>query len=282
MMTPKYTLYIDESGDTGIDNVRQGIETSGASPFLVFGGCLIANEQEPKLSALLGRVEKTVLKKTLHSTGLSHLALAKFARMVQEEADITCFALISAKETMGGFKDRIAGKGQDQKFYNKCVSYFLERVGHFMLLNGIASEDVGIVFEERANHDYEKLRNYIATIKRRPHDPRLGHYLGPIDPSKIASQKKSENDLLCYADLVAYSVAAAINASSSNFGVPEERYLRELKSKFFCDKETGAVGDFGLKLFKRFEFELNARSKVFFDKFHVSGVEPSLHSGGKR
>lgn len=281
-MTPKYTLYIDESGDTGIDNVRQGIDTSGASPFLVFGGCLIANQHETELKSLLCRVEESIAKKNLHCAGLSHLALAKFARMVREEADITCFALISAKDTMGGFKDHIAGKGQDQKFYNKFVSYFLERVGHFMLLNGIDSEDVRIVFEDRANHDYQKLRNYLKMIKRNPLDPRLGHYLGPIDPDKIVSEEKSANELLCYADLVAYSVAAAINASASNFGVPEERYLRELKSKFFCEKETGAVGDFGLKLFKRFEFKLNDCSKVYFDKLHVLGVEPNLHSGGQR
>jgi hypothetical protein len=183
---------------------------------------------------------------------------------------------------MGDFKEKISGKGQDQKYYNKCVSYFLERVGHFMLLNDIKGSDVQIIFEEREGHDYGKLRNYLHTIKRTPHDARLGFYLGPIKPDMIDCSPKAENDLLCFPDLVAFSVAAALNASAANFGVPEQRYLRELKNKFFCDQESNAIGEFGLKIFKRHELTLDSATSTFIEKWHVRGVEPTLHEKGTK
>ncbi len=279
-MKRKYTLYIDESGDTGIEKVRVGIKDKGASPMLVIAGCLIPESRSEALSELLDEVRAVTSKKSLHCTGMGHLGVAKFSRMVAEKAGILCFALVSTKSTMGGFRDQISGKGQDQRYYNKCVSYFLERVGHYMLLNDISSKDVGIVFEEREGHDYEKLRNYLHTIKKNPLDKRLEYYLAPIDPNSITSVAKSGDDLLCFPDLVAFSVAAALNASAANFGVPEQRYLRELKDKFFCDERTRAVGEFGLKIFKRYELKLDEHTSHFVEKLHVSGIEPTLHDGG--
>jgi hypothetical protein len=276
----KYTLFIDETGDAGIDKVRQGIDGKGASPILVIAGCLIPDTRSVELRSILTRIRTATSKKSLHCSRMSHLAIAKYARMVSDEAGILCFALVSTKSTMGGYKDQISGKGQDQKYYNKCVSYFLERVGHFMLLNDISGNDLRIVFEERRGHDYGKLRNYLHTIKRNPLDKRLGFYLGPIMPASIISTPKLEEDLLCYPDLIAFSVAAALNASATNYGIPEQRYLRELKNRFFKEENSGSVGEFGLKIFKRYELNLDESTSTFIEKWHVAGIEPNLHDGG--
>lgn len=279
-LVPKYTLFIDETGDAGIDKVRQGIDGKGASPILVVAGCLIPDTCSAEMKSILSKVRRATSKPTLHCSGMSHLAIAKYARVVSDEARILCFALVSSKSTMGGYKDQISGKGQDQKYYNKCVSYFLERVGHFMLLNDIVGDDLRIVFEERRGHDYGKLRNYLHKIKGNPLDKRLGFYLGPIMPDSISSKPKLEEDLLCYPDLVAFSVAAAMNASAANYGVPEQRYLRELKTRFFKEKNSGAVGEFGLKVFKRHNLNLDKSTSAFIEKWHVAGIEPNLHDGG--
>ncbi|MEP3675021.1 DUF3800 domain-containing protein [Sulfitobacter sp.] len=277
----KYTLFIDETGDAGIDKVRKGVDGKGASPILVIAGCLIPDNRAVELKSVLQEIRSATSKANLHCTEMGHFAVAKYARMVSEKAGILCFAFVSTKSTMGSYKDQISGKGQDQKYYNKCVSYFLERVGHFMRLNSISGEDLKIVFEERRAHDYAKLKNYLRTIKRNPHDKRLGFYLGPILPDCIESKAKPDEELLCYPDLVAFSVAAAINASAANLGVPEQRYLRELKNRFFKEAETGVIGEFGLKLFKRYELDLDRSTSDFFEKWHSSEVEPNLHDGGK-
>jgi len=248
---------------------------------LVIAGCLIPDDRAAELKSVLQEVRIATAKSNLHCTEMSHVAVAKYARMVSEKADICCFAFVSTKSTMGSYKNRISGKGQDQRYYNKCVSYFLERVGHFMLVKKISGDDLRIVFEERRAHDYGKMRNYLHTIKRKPHDKRLGFYLGPILPDSIESKTKPDEELLSYPDLVAFSVSAAINASAANLGAPEQRYLRELKNRFFMEEKSGVIGEFGLKLFKRYNLKLDSSTSEFFEKWHSSEVEPNLHDGGK-
>ncbi|SEK24947.1 Protein of unknown function [Pacificibacter marinus] len=273
----QYTFYIDETGDTGLNKIRSGVKERGASPFLVLGGCLIPNSRKKELSVLLSKVKTEVGKDELHCSDLSHIRTAKYARMVRDQARIKLFGFVSHKSTMGDYRKSIEGKGQDQRYYNKCVSYFLERLGNFMLENKIPSECVDIVFEKRDNHDYDKLRNYISKIKRTPLDVRLGFYLAPIDPQRISALGKHDDELLSFADLTAFSVAAAINSSAANFGVPEQRYLRELKKLFFADEETETVGEFGFKVFKRHSVDFDCDTHDFVEKWHTDGVEPDLH-----
>lgn len=272
----KYKLYVDETGDTGLNKVRQGIDSKGATPFLVFGGCLVPISRESELRRLLSDIRSELNKKALHCTKLSHFETARFARRVLEDAGVLLFAFVSKKETLGAYQGLIAGKGQDQRYYNKCVSYFLERVGHFMIENEVQPDQMDIVFEKRDGHDYEKLRNYIRKVQRNPHDPRLGHFLAPIVPSRIVAVGKKEEDLLEFADLVAFSVSAAVTPSKANFGMPEQRYIRELKGKFFRDKETGVIGDFGLKIFKRHSSEFTADTRTFLESWHDQNVVPRI------
>lgn len=273
----KYTFYVDETGDAGLEKVRQSTHSKGASPYLVLGGCLVPSVRKAELLNLLSDVRSEIDKSDLHCTKLSHFQMAKYARMVGASARFKSFALVSSKSTVGNYKEVIAGKGSDQKYYNKCVSYLLERLGHCMLTYNISENEVRIVFEERKSHDYEKLRNYIHQIKRTPRDKRLEYYLSVIDPRRMEAQAKGVDDLMTLADQVAFSVSAAINASSSNYGVPEQRYLRELKSCFFSDSTGEAVGKFGLKLFKRHSMKFDDTTKTFLDSWHVKGVEPDLH-----
>ncbi|CUH76868.1 hypothetical protein TRM7557_01102 [Tritonibacter multivorans] len=271
-----YTFFVDETGDAGLDKVRSDINSKGASPFLVFGGVLVPDSRVEELRELLASVRSSLGKQSLHCNRLSHFQTAKYAREVAEKAGVLLFAFVSRKETLGSYKGRIKGKGQDQKYYNKCVSYFLERVGHWMLENDVRPEQLDVVFEKRDGHDYSRLRNYIAVVKSNPNDARLGYFLGPILPSRIRAVSKKDEELLEYADLVAFAVSAAITPSKANFGVPEQRYLRELKCRFFKDEVSCAVGEFGLKVFKRSSIKFDPSSKEFLDGWHVAGVSPKL------
>lgn len=272
----KYTLYVDETGDTGLNKVRNDIESKGASPFLVFGGALIPETRSAELRDLLKNIRTDLVKKELHCAKLKHAQIAKYAREVRDKAGILLFAFVSKKETLGGYKKQIEGPGQDQKFYNKCVLYFLERIGHWMLENDIGPHELDIVFEQRDGHDYQKLRNYISTVQGRPNDNRSRYFLEPILAQRIRSVPKKDEELLEFADLVAFAVSAAINPSRANFGVPEQRYLRELKSRFFCDQTTGVIGEYGLKLFKRKLIGFDAETKKFMDGWHQDGNVPTI------
>ena len=47
-MSKNYTLYIDESGEAGINKVRSDL-SPGASPYMTLGGCLVANSDAEKI-----------------------------------------------------------------------------------------------------------------------------------------------------------------------------------------------------------------------------------------
>lgn len=241
-----YTLFIDESGDQGLEVVRNEINKYGASPYLCFGGVLVPNKNLDSVREVLRCISIELKNKELHCVDLNHFETSYFARTICKQ-QILLFGVISKKSTLGGYKELIEGKNQAADYYNKCSQYLLERVGHFMSEKRIESDKVSIVFEEK-NHDYQRLRNFIGTVRKSPHDSRA-NYLQRIDPLSIRSETKAKEILLSIADLVAFSLRQSVDASSKNFGVPEQRYFRELKEKFWLSSD-GSIANYGLKYIK--------------------------------
>lgn len=265
----RYTLFVDESGDQGLDKVRGLGSPHGASPYMTLGACLVPDIERSALLSLLDRLASEFKKTDLHCNELNHFQIAKFSRTVAREARVKLFAIVSKKSTLGTYKNDISGKGQDQRYYNKCVQYLLERVGEFMLINNISSDSLSIVFETRERHNYQALRAYIRKIIRSPIDERAARFLARIDPLSITDQTKLQQKLLSYADLVAYASYQAVNDAGRNLGVPEQRYMRELKDKFFADEATGLICEKGAKLLMMRSMQLDEVTAAFFSNLKV-------------
>ncbi|MFC6489925.1 DUF3800 domain-containing protein [Nitratireductor sp. GCM10026969] len=239
-MQDRFTIFIDESGEAGIEKVRSA-SSVGASPYMTLGASLIGNRSRKAIEDTLDKIGAEIGKSPLHCSQLKHYQLLHFVRQITQQK-MRLFGVISRKATLGSYKAAIAD--DSSMYYNKCAQYLLERVGWFMEAREILPENLDIIFE-KANVDYERMRNLLWTCQstpKHPHTKKLQH----IDIRNIAIKKKSEEPLLQLADLVAHALYKCVDKQDKNFGIPEPRYLRELAPHFFGHPETQSVVGAGL------------------------------------
>lgn len=160
-MHDKYTVFIDESGEAGIEKVRSA-SSGGASPYMTLGAALIRNRSRKGVENSLEKIRQVLGKPTLHCSQIGHYQILHFARQITLQK-MRLFGVISRKDTLGSYRDVIAA--DSDMYYNKCVQYLLERVGWFMEARGIPPENLDIVFE-KANVDYEKMRNLLYACQK--------------------------------------------------------------------------------------------------------------------
>ncbi|MEP1611605.1 MAG: DUF3800 domain-containing protein [Roseobacter sp.] len=244
MANPHFTLFVDESGDQDLERYRTEPGEFGSDPYLVFGAALVPTSSLEDFRGELQEILKTIESRALHCTDISHLKRAYFARKVAG-MQVLLFGVVSKKDTVGEYQKKIEGDNKRQDYYNKCAVYLLERVGHFMSIHNYSSEQLSVVFEKK-NHNYQRLRNFVRTIRKTPYDSRA-RFLERVDPLSIRAEGKKDEILLSLADLTAFSIYQSITETNSNFRLPEQRYLRELKDKFWKDPENGQVAEHGLK-----------------------------------
>lgn len=230
-----YTLYIDESGETGLSKVRTE-KTGGASPYLTLGAALVQDNDHDTFVDRLAEIAKAIGKKTLHCSTMKHQQKVFYAREIAKE-EVLCFGVISLKETLGSYKADISSDGT--KYFNKCAQYLLERVGEFMKEHDIPSKDLRIIFEE-GHHDYARFRSFINMCQRYPKHPKT-RLLQQIEVGKITDAPKDKEPLLQIADLVAHALFKAVDKAAGNYFIPEPRYLNELNKRFYSNKGTGMI-----------------------------------------
>lgn len=240
-MQRKYTLFIDESGESGISKVRT-TNSPGASPYLTLGAALVPNDLLNETSLKLEKICEDLGKNYLHCQELNHRQKVYYARSIQNER-VLYFGVISKKSTLGPYKEDI--KSNSNSYYNKCAQYLLERVGLFMKENKVKPDQLSIIFEA-GNFDYSALINLIKRCQETPLNSQVA-LLNYIDPLRIRKLQKHKAPLLQLADLSAHALYSCVNKSQANYHIPESRYLYELRSKFFKDKSTGSIIDRGVK-----------------------------------
>lgn len=236
-----FTVFIDESGETGIQKVR-GPDTQGASPYFVLGAVVTQRASYLQARQMMRDFREKISKeKWKHATDLSHPDKVLFARSIGA-LNVRCFAAISRKSTLEDYKEEI--EGNSQKFYNKCLCYLLERVCSYLTKFGVSEEELSVVLEHR-NHDYDTLIRYLQKVRDRP-IYQESKSLRVLNPFSIVTLKKGEDDCLELADFVAHAVYQCVNKTQSNHGIPEPRYFLELSRRFAGDSNGRVIGA-GLK-----------------------------------
>lgn len=242
-MAQRFTLFVDESGDSGIGVVRSAETSRGASPYMTMGAALIANDSFVDVRDTLEQVRIDTGRKNLHCTELKHFQKIFLIRELSKHKK-RLFGVISYKKTLGYYKEAI--EENNKKYYNKCAQYLLERVGWFMQVNDIPPENLDIVFE-KGNFDYEKMQRLLHKCQKNPSHS-MTAYLKHIKVSNITVKDKNEEPLLQMADLVAHSLYKCVDKQDKNHFITEPRYLRELSPRFFGNPKTRAVAGAGLYL----------------------------------
>lgn len=261
----KYTIFIDESGEAGIERIR-GDHSRGASPFLTLGAILIPTIEFDKMNDLLDKVQSDLGKSTLHCQKLSHFQKVYFAKEVAKLSEITCFGLISKKSSLGSYSNRI--EHDSLKFYNKCCLYLFEIFGQFIKDSKIKMTEIDFVMEE-GSFNYQGLRNYLRACRDRPmYEP--SKMLRYLDPANINVASKKDEPLLNYADLIAHSIYKAVDKPKSTYGLSETRYLKEISDSFVKSKRSGKVVGNGIKVIHKIsDLELDSDSHDFLENLGI-------------
>lgn len=224
---PQYTLFVDESGEPGITNIRTP-KKGGASRYMTLGAVVIRNSDFEPIYDTIADIQKTFKKNELHCKHLNHYQKIFFARTIILH-HLRFFGVISDKYTLLDYRTKI--EEDHSQYYNKCVMYLLEKVGWFMETRGLSPTELDIVFE-KTNIDYDKMRNLITVCKRNPLRPETKK-LKFIDEKRISYTVKDDEPMLQVADLVAHSLFKCVDNQPSNYDLTEPRYLKELSPRFF-------------------------------------------------
>lgn len=232
------TLFIDESGDTGIDS-----SNDMQSPYFILGAYLVRNKNLDMVRESI-RCTEALLKKPIHFSGLKHEKKV-FCCTQFSMQPIKAFGLISNKQglDLGGYRQTIS-KNSDY-FYNKNVHYLLEMVGKFAEENKISVDS--IIFEKINNKNYEQLKRYLSVISTNPIHQNA-KLLKHLSFQKIEALKKGEENLLKIADVIAHSLYRT--CIPHRFGGIENKYVEMLKNKFYGNKD-GFILDHGIKIVPR-------------------------------
>ena len=263
-MAKSYTLFVDESGDAGIEKI--GTETkAGASSYFVLGAYLVDNQNRTSILAKLEETIELLEVSNLHCNKLSHRKRTFFSRSMQH-LPLTCFGLISFKPTLGTYNLQI--QNEATKFYHKCLGYLFELVASWAQKQSIEPNQLKFIIEESNNICVSQLRNYISICQKNPIYKQVEN-LNHIDPSNIFSEQKKNEPLLAIADIVANSLYQCVNKTQANFGIPEPRYLSEMKSKFAHDLATYRIIGHGIKPIHNLE-SLKLDKDIFEFLFNLS------------
>lgn len=242
-----FSVYIDESGESGIEKVREGL-TPGASPYFVLGAAVFQPASEIIARKALQEFKSKISKSNWkHATDLKHAEKVLLSRSLGK-LPVRYFAVVSNKATLGEYKDKI--DNDSQMFYNKCLVYLLERVCVYLGAQGGVETDLAFFLEQR-NHDYDRMLRFLTKVKDNPFYSTSKSF-SILNPFAISTRRKGEDELLEVADFVAHAVYQCANKSASNYNIPEPRYFRELMPRFATDQKGNVLGS-GLKCIHNLE-----------------------------
>lgn len=105
-MTQRFTLFVDESGDSGIGSLQSADDAKGSTPYMTLRGALIANESLDDVRNTLEQVKTDMNKKVLHCSKLDHHHKLFFIRQLSQHK-MTLFGVISNKKTLTKYKEKI-------------------------------------------------------------------------------------------------------------------------------------------------------------------------------
>ena len=245
------------------------MSSSGASQYMTLCACIVPISKHDTILESLENVQKTIGATSLHTNKLRHSQKVYCAREISKQR-LRLIGVASNKMTLGDYAPEI--EKSSVKYYNKCVSYLLEKVCGFLIEMKIEADDVSIIFEER-NHDYSALISYVSKIRNNPMHTEAKK-LNAINPFSITFEKKKAEPLFFIPDFGAHALYQCFNRSPQNFGIPETRYLHELRNVFHRHEKTLKIDGYGIKYIQNIN-QLHADPDVSAFLKNLSVPKPS-------
>ena len=252
-----YILYVDESGDDGLDTVRP-IDPNGASEWMILSGVLVHAHYAAKPIQWVREFKSTIKgsqRPDLHFADLTDpqrlSACEHFA-----SKHLRWLAVVSNKRNMRGYQNARAAKRDTRNpFYNWMLRLLLERASQFCAERSV--RDYGemramrIELGARGGVSLPRIKVYLFEILRRQSAANtLYLQRGDIawkvmNPDELAVFQARSRAGIQIADVVASGLRQAVDVKPDSRTDP--RYALALRPTVASNRR-GAVADFGLKL----------------------------------
>lgn len=239
-----YTVLIDESGDTGLQNVAPD-PSSGPTQYFCMAAVFFREENREKIEAKLSSLP--FLASGKHSKHLSHYEKVYLAKTISE-LPVGIVGVISNKLSLLDYLPKATST--PTHYYNKVSQYLLERVGTSINEFKINKHLVSIRLEAR-EQQYSSLISFIRKIQDNPLDAKATS-LRNINSFSISAVKKKDDRCFILADCASNALFSLVCRDRKRFCLPEPRYLQELAPVFLGNKQ-GQIVPYGIKPIHKLE-----------------------------
>lgn len=235
-----HVFYGDESGDDG-KSIGEEIPVGHRSTeWLVFGGLLVAAEDDAQVRALVKEVKSATGREVLKWGPIKqHKHRLHWVQQVLK-LPATAIAVAICKSRLDPAKSLIS---TSHRMYNYGIRLLIERVTWLTRDSSDGEGCARIYFHKRATMEKGKLEEYIDLLKRIPDVTAEWSCLERFRPVTHAQAEGTR-----HADAIAGSVAAALNRCK---GKPphltDPGYLYQLSDMLYV--RNGNLFSYGLKLY---------------------------------
>lgn len=168
-MPVSHVVYIDESGDTGLESVKTPDDPKGATEWLVLGAIVVKIKHDPKMVSWVDDVQSgfTSKRADLHFNKLlsfkKPLVCAELAKK-----ECKCFVVMSNKKNIEKYKNPRLDPSNKSWIYWFLARLLLERVTEYCE-NQIpqarrGTDKLRIIFSRRGGLTYKDFNDYLTKL----------------------------------------------------------------------------------------------------------------------
>jgi hypothetical protein len=163
-MAVKFVVYIDESGDTGLELVKP--DPGGATEWLVLSGLVVKIEDDTKLVSWIGDLQADFSSKTptLHFNRLLPFKKSLVCNALAKKP-CACFVVMSNKKNIEKYKNPNLDDDNKAWIYWWLSRLLLERVTQYceslVPKEGLKQDTLRIVFSRRGGLVYRDFNDYL-------------------------------------------------------------------------------------------------------------------------
>lgn len=262
-MSHSFNVYIDESGDDGMENFRQVGGGGGASQWLAIGACVVRTSRDLDLVELRDRIRSECRtnspKRDIHFKNLKHIQKRRACQILAgQPLRFSCVLGLKNTPNAAPFK-------QKNQLYFYLTRFLIERVSWMCRdKRPLVPEGNGrakITFSRRGGLSYDGFREYLSKLKNE-HQTEI--YWPVIDIEAVDAQDHSRLAALQIADCGVSAIAAAIEPDI--YGNVEQSYLHKIANNIYNRK--GNYLSYGLKCLPAIDLaELNPSQAAAFERF---------------
>lgn len=271
-MPVTFVVYIDESGDTGIDDVKKHNDPSGATEWLVLSAFLVRIEHDNKMVSWVSDLQSgfTSQRRDLHFNKLLDFKKSLVCGELAKK-HAKCFVVMSNKKNIERYKNPNLDDGNKAWIYWFLTRILLERVTAFCAqlipIERKGQDKLRIIFSRRRDLTYQDFTDYLLKMYYEQGNQVLGYKeidWPLIDFDEIYAHNHGDRAGLQLADVIAAAFFQAVELYRGDQAECDPSYAKLLKPLMHHNGNRWYLG-FGIKPMPLLnEMNLSAAQKQIF------------------